>query len=48
MEPGEDGVVHNPYRVQFLRDHIVGREAVADGVDLRGLNAIRANSDTSV
>ena len=36
-EPGEDGVVHDPYRIQFFRDHIAQvREAVADGVDVRG------------
>ena len=39
-EPGEDGIVHDPYRVQFFRDHIeAAREAVADGVDLRGFFA---------
>jgi 6-phospho-beta-glucosidase len=39
-EPGDDGIVHDPYRVQFFRDHIAAaREAVADGVDLRGFFA---------
>lgn len=36
-EPGEDGIVHDPYRVRFFRDHIAQvREALADGVDVRG------------
>ena len=39
-EPGEDGIVHDPYRVRFFRDHIAAaREAIADGVDLRGFFA---------
>ena len=39
-EPGKDGIVHDPYRVQFFRDHIAAaREAVRDGVDLRGFFA---------
>ena len=32
-----DGTVHDPYRIAYLRDHIAAmREAVRDGVDLRG------------
>ena len=39
-EPGEDGIVHDPYRVKFFHDHIAAaREAIADGVDLRGFFA---------
>lgn len=33
----EDGSVHDPYRIAYLRDHIAAmREAVIDGVDLLG------------
>ena len=36
-EPGEDGVVHDTYRIEYFRDHIAQvREAIADGVDVRG------------
>lgn len=36
-EPGPDGMVHDPYRIRYLRDHIRAlKEAVADGVDVRG------------
>ena len=36
-EPGEDGIVHDPYRIGYYRDHIAQvREAIADGVDVRG------------
>ena len=32
--------MHDPYRVQFFRDHIAAaREAINDGVDLRGFFA---------
>lgn len=32
-----DGAVHDPYRIDYLRHHIVAlREAIADGVDLVG------------
>lgn len=35
-EPGEDGVVHDTYRIEYFRDHIAQvREAIADGVDVR-------------
>ena len=33
----EDGKVHDPYRVEFYRNHIEQmKEAIKDGVDLRG------------
>ena len=33
----EDGSVHDPYRIEYLRAHIAQlREAIADGVDVRG------------
>ena len=36
-EPGEDGRVHDSYRVEYLRAHIEQlREAIDDGVDLIG------------
>ena len=36
-KPGEDGVVHDDYRIEYLRQHIAQmREAVADGVELIG------------
>lgn len=36
-KPGEDGVVHDDYRIEYLRQHIEQmREAVADGVGLMG------------
>ncbi len=36
-EPDADGVVHDPYRVKFYRDHVRQLlEARADGVDVRG------------
>ena len=36
-EKEADGSVHDPYRVDYLRKHIVAmEEAVADGVDLMG------------
>ena len=35
-----DGKVHDPYRVAYYREHILAmREAIADGVDLRGYYA---------
>ena len=34
---GEDGKVHDSYRIDYLRDHIAQMaEAVKDGVDLMG------------
>ena len=34
---GEDGIVHDSYRIDYLRDHIAQMaEAVKDGVDLMG------------
>ncbi len=34
---GEDGIVHDTYRIDYLREHIKQmKEAVADGVDLMG------------
>ena len=36
-EKGEDGVIHDSYRIDYLRQHIQQmREAVLDGVDLMG------------
>jgi 6-phospho-beta-glucosidase len=36
----EDGAVHDPYRVEYFRNHIVAmRDAIRDGVDLRGFYA---------
>lgn len=36
----EDGKVHDPYRVEYFRSHIQAmREAILDGVDLRGFYA---------
>ncbi len=36
-EKGEDGVVHDDYRISYLRQHIIEMaEAVKDGVDLMG------------
>ena len=36
----EDGSVHDPYRIDYLRAHVAAmREAVRDGVDLRGYYA---------
>ncbi|SFG58451.1 Glycosyl hydrolase family 1 [Lachnospiraceae bacterium C7] len=33
----EDGTVHEPYRIAYLREHINAMaEAIEDGVDLRG------------
>lgn len=33
----EDGSIHDPYRINYMRDHIVQMgEAIADGVDLMG------------
>jgi beta-glucosidase len=35
--PGADGIVDDPVRVAYLRDHLRAcREAIAEGVDLRG------------
>jgi 6-phospho-beta-glucosidase len=35
--PEEDGSIHDPYRVEYLRTHIEQmKEAIHDGVDLRG------------
>lgn len=32
-----DGSIHDPYRISYLREHIITmREAIEDGVDLRG------------
>ncbi len=37
---GEDGIIHDPYRVDFYRNHIEQmKEAIKDGVDLRGYYA---------
>lgn len=34
---GEDGAIHDQYRIDYLRDHIVAMErAIEDGVDLMG------------
>ena len=34
---GADGTIHDPYRIDYLREHITAMaEAVADGVDLQG------------
>ena len=34
---GADGAIHDPYRIDYLREHITAMaEAVADGVDLQG------------
>ena len=36
----EDGQIHDPYRVEYYRDHIQQmKEAIKDGVDLRGYYA---------
>ena len=36
-KPGEDGVVHDDYRIEYLRQHIEQMgEAVDDGVELIG------------
>ncbi|MCF0110802.1 MAG: family 1 glycosylhydrolase, partial [Erysipelotrichaceae bacterium] len=36
----EDGSVHDPYRVEYLKAHIEQmKEAIMDGVDLRGYYA---------
>lgn len=36
----EDGEIHDPYRVDYYRDHIAQmKEAIKDGVDLRGYYA---------
>ena len=36
-EKGEDGIVHDTYRIDYLRKHIEQmKEAVKDGVDLMG------------
>ena len=33
----EDGTVHDDYRIEYLRDHILAiKEAIQDGVDVRG------------
>lgn len=33
----EDGCIHDPYRIDYLRKHIIAmKEAIRDGVDLRG------------
>ena len=33
----EDGSIHDPYRIEYLREHIKAMaEAIEDGVDLRG------------
>lgn len=33
----EDGKIHDPYRIAYLKDHILAmKEAIADGVDLLG------------
>ncbi|MBR2810297.1 MAG: glycoside hydrolase family 1 protein [Solobacterium sp.] len=37
---GEDGKVHDPYRVEFYREHLKQvKEAIHDGVDVRGYYA---------
>ena len=39
-KPGPDGIVHDPYRVEFYREHLrQAREAIRDGVDLIGYYA---------
>lgn len=36
----EDGEIHDPYRIEYYRDHIAQmKEAIKDGVDLRGYYA---------
>ena len=36
-EPGEDGIVHDDYRIDYVRRHVAAmREAIADGVDVIG------------
>ncbi|MNC67028.1 Aryl-phospho-beta-D-glucosidase BglH [compost metagenome] len=36
----EDGSVHDQYRIDYLKEHIVQmKEAIADGVDLMGYTA---------
>jgi beta-glucosidase len=36
-EPGEDGLVHDEGRIDYLRTHLqVARQAIEDGIDLRG------------
>ncbi|MNW60868.1 Aryl-phospho-beta-D-glucosidase BglH [compost metagenome] len=38
--PEEDGAVHDPYRINYLRSHIEQmKEAVADGVELMGFTS---------
>ena len=33
----EDGTVHDDYRIEYLRDHILAiKESIKDGVDVRG------------
>ncbi|MDR2509053.1 MAG: family 1 glycosylhydrolase [Spirochaetaceae bacterium] len=33
----EDGAIHDPYRVDYIREHIIAmKEAIADGVELMG------------
>ncbi|MEZ8742935.1 glycoside hydrolase family 1 protein [Photobacterium swingsii] len=39
-EIGEDGEIHDDYRIQYLNDHLVqAREAIADGVELMGFTS---------
>ena len=39
-EIGEDGIIHDPYRVDFYRQHITAiRDAILDGVDVVGYYA---------
>ena len=36
-EVSEDGKVHDPYRIQYLNEHVSAmRDALEDGVDLLG------------
>ena len=40
-EKGADGMVHDTYRIDYLRQHIEQmKEAVKDGVDLMGLHTL--------
>ena len=35
--PDADGAIHDPYRIEYLRDHVKAmKEAIIDGVDLIG------------
>ena len=36
-KPEADGAIHDPYRIKYLRDHIIAmKDAIEDGVDLFG------------